>query len=129
MPSSPRPSPREKKRLLLANASAAIQDGINAGYCDLVLTRSADGVAMLAEIGGFPHHAKTTCECTGSHCIGCSLSAVADLDLDAAEAANPGLFVKQPIQVQLRIRAGGTAACTGGRYSDAATLVVQMIKK
>lgn len=84
---------------------------------------------MLAEIGGFPHHANTTCECTGAGCNGCSLSAVAYLDLDTAEEANPGLFVKQPIHVELRISTSGTAACTGGSFSDAATPVVQMIKK
>jgi hypothetical protein len=69
-----------------------------------------------------------TCECPNSGCTGCTATTVAYLDLDAAEEANPGVFLKQPIDVVLSVLASGPGACTGG--SDAAaTLVVQMIKK
>ena len=117
----------KKKRLLIANASALIRDSIEVGnYCDLILTLTAKGVRMMAETGS--GHAQTSCDCSTFGCIGCTLNATAYLDLDAAEAANPGLFVKQAIDVELAIRVAGNGTCAGGA-PDAATLVVQMIKK
>ena len=95
-------------------------------YCDLVLTLTANGVAMLTAAGD--EHAEVTCDCPSVSCVGCAANATAYLDLDAAEEANPGVFVKQLIDVELRLLAQGTGPCTGGS-DDAATLVVQMIKK
>lgn len=118
----------KKKRLLIADASAVIADSIAVGdYCDLLLTLTANGVVMFTTSVGDPQ-AKATCDCSTVVCLGCTLNATGYLDLDAAEAANPGLFVKQPIQVDLRVVTDGSGGCTGG-FTDAATLVVQMIKK
>lgn len=118
----------KKKRLLVAHATAVIEDQIVSGtYCDLLLTLEANGVAMLTGAGS--QHAETGCDCPTVGCPGCTASATAYLDLDAAEQANPGLFVKQPIDVQLTIQASGPGLCAGGGTLDAATLVVQMIKK
>ena len=117
----------KKKRLLLANATATIEDGIVIGdFCDLVLQLDANGVVMSTAVS-FNNHTEVRCQCS-SGCIGCTATTTAYLDLDAAEEANPGVFLKQPIDVDLRIVAGGTGTCAGGS-DDAATLVVQMIKK
>ncbi len=118
----------KKKRFLIANASAVIEDQLATGtYCDLLLSLQANGVDMLTGAGS--QHAEVGCDCPTVGCPGCTASATVYLDLDAAEEANPGLFVKQPIDVQLTIQTSGPGLCAGGLTSDAATLVVQMIKK
>jgi hypothetical protein len=117
----------KKKRLLIANATAVIEDEVLFDTsCDLLLRLTANGVRMLTGAGA--EHAEVTCDCPSGNCAGCTANATAYLDLDGAEEVNPGLFVKQPIDVQLEIVANGSGACTGG-VDDAATLVVQMVKK
>jgi hypothetical protein len=117
----------KRKRLLVANATAVVGDGVGSStYCDLSLKLTANGVSMLAAANN--RHAVVTCNCADVGCLGCTANAAAYLDLDVAEAANPGLFIKQPINVQLQIEAIGGAGCAGGA-DDAATLVVQMLKK
>ena len=112
------------KRILVAQARVLTEIFL-AGLeiCDMSYVLKANGVTM-AGASAFATHARGTCQCE-SGCTGCTLSSVAYLDLDAAEAANPGVFKNQPIDVTLELTIAGQ--CSGD--AGAATLAVQMVKK
>ena len=115
------------KRFLVANATAVSVDSISPGdTCTIYFYLAANGVPF-DNISIQATHAETTCDCAngGAFCIGCMASATATLDLDAAEAANPGMFKKQPIDVDLIL--GSNDACLGSNGN--ASVVVQMVKK
>ncbi len=115
----------KSKRFLIAHATVVATDQIaNPGNCDIFYFMRANGVVMDNLSSEFTH-AEMTCECSSTLCIGCTVSATATLDLDAAEGANPGTFKKQAIDVDLVVDTNDD--CVGG--AGTATLVVQMVKK
>jgi hypothetical protein len=113
------------KRILVAQATLGSEEVISSGNCDLFVELRANNVVMNQQtVSG--ENSQHTCDCP-STCVGCSVSATAYLDLDDAEAANPGTFKNQPIDVELIVRTSALSDCEG---DDAAgTLVVQMVKK
>jgi len=115
------------KRLLVASATVVAIDTIPVGDdCSIFFHLEANGID-LDNISGQGTHAEITCDCAhaGAFCIGCTASATATLDLDAAELTNPGVFKNQPIAVDLVVNTND--ACDGG--NGTASLVVQMVKK
>jgi hypothetical protein len=116
------------KRLLLVNATVATPD--DEPGVDILASITANGVLLNKGTGAGTTHIHTSCSGDGTiDAAGCTVSATAYLDLDAAEEANPGVFKKQPIVVNLAVF-GNTSWFSGSNpVSGVATLVVQMIKK
>jgi hypothetical protein len=99
----------QKKRLL------KVEGSLVTGPTPIVLAvfARANGVAME------PGLTSQKCDSGGD----CSVNLIAWLDLDAAEAANPGLFIKVPITVEFVIN-----FVTVG-LPGKATVVATMVKK
>jgi hypothetical protein len=93
----------------------------------LVTGSGAVGTLELAvEVNGLPPQGQTineTCDAGTQHC---TLVGTWWLDIDVAEAANPGQFVKQPIEVTLK---GGVQAGGDSDIQATATLSVRMESK
>lgn len=87
----------------------------------------ADGTLhMLPNVNGVAVQGTTvnqTCAFSVAHC---TVSGTWWLDLDAAEAANPGQILKVPLEVTLQ---GGVLAGGDPDVSATVTLSVQMVKK
>ena len=66
----------------------------------------------------------TAQDCSGVNAVGCTLNGLHWLDLDAAELANPGLFIGQPLVVEFF---GSDYLASNPAYS--ASLAVRMEKK
>lgn len=64
-------------------------------------------------------------DCSANAALGCQLTDVRWIDVDAAEAANPGMFVGQPLVVNFT----GGAFMAGIGSNSAATLAVRVQKK
>lgn len=87
--------------------------------CDVIMSLRVNGIPMdNGEVYG-------TCECSISGCIGCSVSTTQALDIDAAENAHPGVFLNQPINVELVAESGGVCS----NLLSQATVVAQMVRK
>jgi hypothetical protein len=103
-----------KRRVLAIEATVGTESGA-AGVLEmrpLVNDVAADGPIV-----------SVACQPTLVHC---SMTGTWWLDLDAAEAANPGVFVKQPLEVRL---VGGTLAGGDPDISAYGTLSVRLESK
>jgi hypothetical protein len=64
--------------------------------------------------------------CTTPDPVFCSATGTFWFDIDALEAAHPGMFVGQPLNIELN---GGNSAAAGGGLQTEATLSAQVVKK
>jgi hypothetical protein len=104
----------KKKRVLAIHATLATNIGTVGA---LHLLPSVNGVAVEGPIVNEP--------CDGG-VLHCTASGTWWLDLDAAEAANPDVFVGEPLEVEL---VGGLLAGSDPDSSGTVTMSVQMLKK
>jgi hypothetical protein len=89
----------KKKRVLEVDLSAIVTGGPS-GAGKLTLVPIVNGLAIMEPVDtGSTVASRLVC---GSAPEGCSLSAQYWLDLDAAEAAHPGVFIKQPLVIEGR---------------------------
>jgi len=104
----------KKKRVVAIEATLATNSGAS-GVLHLLPT--VNGVAVQGTIVNEP------CDPSLVHC---AATGTWWLDVDAAEAANPGLFVGELLEVEL---VGGLLAGGDSDASGTATLSVRMVKK
>ena len=104
----------KKKRVVAIEATLATNSGAS-GVLHLLPT--VNGVAVQGTIVNEP------CDPSLVHC---AATGTWWLDVDAAEAANPGLFVGELLEVEL---VGGVLAGGDSDASGTATLSVRMVKK
>jgi len=118
------------KRVLEASATLSV-DGV-AGTIGINLAAAllANGVPLQGPgtYSNVPNHHAQTCyeDESGLDVEGCTLTITGWLDLDAAELANPGVFIGQQINVTL---SGGGFNAIVGNVSGSATLGARMEKK
>ena len=111
-----------KKRVLEVDVSAVLTGGpVGAKLLTLIPTVNGLGILEPINVGS----TVPAMEICGNAPDGCSLSLQYWLDLDTAEADHPGLFVKQPlvIEVQAELQGfGGSPASDSGVVSLRARL-------
>ncbi len=116
----------KKKRVLEVDLSAAVTASpVGAGT--LTVAPLVNGLAILEPVdGGSTVAAGTQC---GNPPEGCSLSFQYWLDLDAAEAANPGMFIKQPLVIDVQAGWTGIGGGPAPPVSGVVSLRARLAKK
>jgi len=101
---------------------ATLNTALSSNLDDLCLKAEVNGVQ--AQPFSSPTFFGTRASCNAGET--CSLAASFWLDLDAAEAANPGVFKKQPLNIRLL---GGDDLNNGSGAFYAVTMTARMEKK
>ena len=119
----------KKKRVVEALATISIPGPSTSVGLNLSARLEVNGVAMetpgsAPDPGG--HHVQTCYDDGVNPVLGCTLTIAGWLDLDAAELANPGVFVNQQLDVTL---SGGGFDAFSGVVSGEVILSVRMEKK
>jgi len=114
------PSKKGKAKHVLA-IEAILRTGGGANADTLCLQALVNGVAVEPLTGGL-FAILSACPAQTD----CTLTATFWLDLDAAEAANPGVFVGQPLKIDLQ---GGDFKADGGGAVFVSTMTARMEKK
>ena len=108
----------KKKNVLVVEATLSTGSSSSSSY--LYLRTDVNGYEIEPLDSGGSSQFLTFCNGTP-----CTLTAAWWLDLDAAEAAHPGIFIKQPLTVTLRGGEGLPSPQSGGKV----TMSVRMQKK
>jgi hypothetical protein len=106
-----------KKRILQITATLSVTDDAALPAIFVVPTVNTYIVTSTTQFS-------TTCDPAGGN--SCLVTAIFWLDLDAAEAAYPGVFVGQPLNISL---AGGNTTFAGGGLGYNAGFNATMVKK
>jgi hypothetical protein len=104
----------KKKHVLVVEAT--LSSGFSSVFSYLILGTTVNGVEMEP---GRPNPNFVVQGCSG---VPCTLTGTWWLDLDAAEAANPGGFINQPLTVTLHGGEGFAAPQSDGRVTMSARM-------
>jgi hypothetical protein len=109
-----------KRKTVLAIEAMLAKNGTGAPSGVVAITPTVNGVAVEPSSGGVTFPAKVSCAA-----IGCFTAGTWWLDIDAAEAAHPGMFVAQPLNIVLV----GVESTAINDSPVAATLTARLQKK
>jgi hypothetical protein len=108
----------QKKSLILLQVSLVAHANADATF---VLVGRANGIDM-EPMGAIPHHCATP---TGD----CTISANWWLDVEAADAAHPGLFVNQPVSISVLAAIDPPTSAPGADGIGNISITAQAVKR